>query len=67
VISEWDFREISYPPTTAMGQDAAMPVKSLKITKAAKLGARAQARVKMVKMEKAPIITRFRPYCCIAD
>lgn len=50
------------PPTTAVGEEAKIPENSLKITIAAKLGATAQARLKIVYPANVQIITGRLPY-----
>jgi hypothetical protein len=50
------------PPTTAIGLLAFMPVTNLKINRAGKFGATAQAMVKIVKPPNVESIITFRPY-----
>ncbi len=50
------------PPTIAVGEEAKIPENCLKITIAAKLGATAQARLKIVYPANDHIITGRMPY-----
>jgi len=50
------------PPTTEIGLLALIPVNDLKINRAAKLGAKAQAIVNIVKRKNVEFMITFLPY-----
>lgn len=53
------------PGTSAIGALAKTPVSSRKTRKVGQVGETAQARVKMVKKENVPMVSRLRPKCSL--
>jgi hypothetical protein len=51
------------PPTTLIAQLPPMPTRSLKMRRAAKFGATAEAMEKMLRIAKEMITIHLRPYC----